>query len=181
MKTARKIHKRVPLAGRNSFFDRFASRVTHHAGSPAAFVIAVVTILVWAATGPIFGFSDTWQIVVNTGTTIVTFLMVFIIQQSQNKDSEAVHLKLNELLISQRGASNHLVSIEELDQCDLDTLKRFYARLARLAQEHGAIEVTHSLERAEKRSQRKSRPGMDPDIARSGLHTVRTRRSGASR
>jgi low affinity Fe/Cu permease len=133
------------LRGRHSVFDRFASHVTRYAGSPAAFVLAVVIVVAWACTGPLFGFSDTWQIVINTGTTIVTFLMVFLIQQSQNKDSEALHLKLNELLASHRAASNRLVAVEELDQRDLDTLKAFYCQLAELARRDGDISETHSL------------------------------------
>lgn len=137
--------KSLPLRGRHSVFDRFASHVTRYAGSPTAFVLAVVIVVAWACTGPIFGFSDTWQIVINTGTTIVTFLMVFLIQQSQNKDSEALHLKLNELLASHRAASNRLVAVEELDQRDLDTLKAFYCQLAELARRDGEISETHSL------------------------------------
>ncbi|HEY4296377.1 MAG TPA: low affinity iron permease family protein, partial [Paraburkholderia sp.] len=89
-------------------FDAFASSVTRLAGSPIAFGLAVITVLVWAVTGPLFHFSDGWQLVINTGTTIITFLMVFMIQQSQNKDSVAVHLKLNELLASHRAANNQL-------------------------------------------------------------------------
>ena len=136
------------LAGRHSAFDRFASNVTRYAGSPTAFVLAVLVIVAWASSGPLFGFSDTWQIVINTVTTIVTFLMVFLIQQSQNKDSEAVHIKLNELLASHRGASNRLVAIEDLDQNDLDTLKAFYCHLANLARNEEDVLETHSIDNA---------------------------------
>ncbi len=128
----------------HNIFERFAARGTRVAGSPAAFMVAAVVVVAWASTGPAFDFSDTWQIVINTGTTIVTFLMVFLIQQSQNKDSEAVHLKLNELLASHRSASNRLVAIEELDQRDLDTLKAFYCRLAELARKDADVAETHS-------------------------------------
>lgn len=136
------------LRERHSVFDRFAGRATRYAGSPTAFALAVIIVLAWACTGPLFGFSDTWQMVINTGTTIVTFLMVFLIQQSQNKDSEALHLKLNELLASHRAASNRLVAVEELDQRDLDTLKAFYCELAELARRDGEISETHSLREA---------------------------------
>ncbi len=96
--------------------ERFARLVTNWAGSSSAFGIAVLIILVWAVTGPIYDFSNTWQLVINTGTTIVTFLMVFLIQRSQNKDSHAVHLKLNELLAAKKGASNRLISVEDLSE-----------------------------------------------------------------
>ncbi|KRB12346.1 hypothetical protein ASD87_11585 [Achromobacter sp. Root170] len=98
------------------FFDRFASQVTKRAGSPVAFGIALIAVVVWAFSGPAFGFSETWQLVINTGTTIITFLMVFLIQQSQNKDSEALHLKLDELLIAVKGADEQLVDAERLDE-----------------------------------------------------------------
>ncbi|CAB3638016.1 hypothetical protein LMG26685_01745 [Achromobacter mucicolens] len=98
------------------FFDRFASHVTKRAGSPVAFGIALIAVVVWAFSGPAFGYSETWQLVINTGTTIITFLMVFLIQQSQNKDSEALHLKLDELLIAVKGADEQLVDAERLDE-----------------------------------------------------------------
>src|ERR1700754_315387 len=111
-------------------FDRFASLVTRWAGSPAAFCMAVLTVLAWIVTGPIFHYSDGWQLVINTGTTIVTFLMVFLIQQSQNKDSIALHLKLNELLSSHRSASNQLIGIEDASEEELRRLAAAYLRLS---------------------------------------------------
>lgn len=111
-------------------FDTFASAVTRLAGSPVAFGVAAITVLVWAVTGPLFHFSDGWQLVINTGTTIITFLMVFLIQQSQNKDSVAVHLKLNELLASHRAANNRLIGIEDASEDDLRRLAAAYLRLA---------------------------------------------------
>jgi low affinity Fe/Cu permease len=96
------------------FFHRFANAVTRISGRPVASVMAFLLIIVWAITGPFFGFSNTWQLVINTGTTIITFLMVFVIQQSQNKDTMAVQLKLNELIASQKNASNRLIDIEDL-------------------------------------------------------------------
>ncbi|WP_144152203.1 low affinity iron permease family protein [Paraburkholderia sp. BCC1885] len=111
-------------------FDRFASLVTRWTGSPTAFCLAVLTVVVWVVTGPIFHYSDGWQLVINTGTTIVTFLMVFLIQQSQNKDSVAVHLKLNELLSSHRAANNHLIGIEDASEEELRRLAAAYLRLS---------------------------------------------------
>ncbi|WP_244817620.1 low affinity iron permease family protein [Caballeronia sp. Lep1P3] len=111
-------------------FDSFASLVTRWAGSPFAFGFAVTSIVVWVVTGPIFHYSDGWQLVINTGTTIVTFLMVFLIQQSQNKDSVALHLKLNELLATHRAASNHLIGIEDASEDELRRLAAAYLRLA---------------------------------------------------
>ncbi|MDE1181694.1 low affinity iron permease family protein [Paraburkholderia sp.] len=111
-------------------FDRFASAVTRWAGSPLSFTVAVLSIVVWIVTGPLFHYSDGWQLVINTGTTIVTFLMVFLIQQSQNKDSIAVHLKLNELLAAQRNASNRLIGIEDASEDELRKLAAAYLRMA---------------------------------------------------
>jgi low affinity Fe/Cu permease len=124
-------------SGMQTAFDHFASRVTRWAGSPTMFCIALGVVLVWAISGPMFGFSEVWQLVINTATTIVTFLMVFLIQQSQNKDSIAVHLKLNELLASSRHASNRMIGIEDLDEQDLREVANFYARLADRAREAG--------------------------------------------
>ncbi|WP_233849671.1 low affinity iron permease family protein [Paraburkholderia sp. HD33-4] len=111
-------------------FDSFASLVTRWAGSPVAFCLAVATVAAWVITGPLFHYSDGWQLVINTGTTIVTFLMVFLIQQSQNKDSVAVHLKLNELLASHRAADNHLIGIEDATEEELRRLAAAYLRLS---------------------------------------------------
>jgi len=127
-------------------FDRFASSVTRWAGSPVAFLGALVTVLVWAVVGPVFHFSENWQLVINTGTTIVTFLMVFLIQQGQNKDSVAIHLKLNELLAADRIASNRMIGIEDLDEQDLRDVASFYARLAARAKTTGPIKETHSID-----------------------------------
>ena len=127
-------------------FDRFASGATRWAGSPAAFCMALATVLVWAAVGPIYHFSENWQLVINTGTTIVSFLMVFLIQQSQNKDSVAMHLKLNELLAANRNASNRKIGIETLDEQDLRDVAAFYVRLAERAKAAGANKEAHSLD-----------------------------------
>ena len=127
-------------------FDRFASAVTRWAGSPFSFCAALFTVLLWAALGPVFGFSENWQLVINTGTTIVTFLMVFLIQQSQNKDSVAMHLKLNELLAANRHASNRMIGIEGLDEQDLREVATFYVKLAERAKVVGQNKEPHSID-----------------------------------
>jgi low affinity Fe/Cu permease len=138
----------IRLGGRRSLFDRFAGHVTRLVGTPWAFIIALLAIVMWGMTGPLFHFSETWQMVVNTGTTIVTFLMVFLIQQSQNKDSLAVHIKLNELLAAHELASNRVIAVENLDEADLGTLHAFYCELSVLAQKEGGVKKSHSLDEA---------------------------------
>lgn len=124
--------------------ENFSTVVTHIAGSSAAFLVAVMLIFVWLITGPIFHYSDTWQLVINTGTTIVTFLMVFLIQRSQNKESIAIHLKLNELVAAHSKASNRLVSVEDLTEEELRVLRKFYAKLANMSKEEDSMQQTHS-------------------------------------
>ena len=116
-----------------SWFSRMAETTARSAGRPMTFVMAVGVIVIWAILGPAFGFSDTWQLVVNTGTTIITFLMVFLIQHTQNKDSEAVQVKLDELIRSHHGAHNALLDLEELEVEDLDNLREQYETLAKKA------------------------------------------------
>ena len=130
------------------FFQKMSNKVTKATGSPIAFILALVVIIVWAVTGPIFHYSDTWQLVINTGTTIITFLMVFIIQQSQNKDTVAIHLKLNELIASHDRASNRLVDIEELTDEELQSIKEFYITLSELAEKENGVNISHSLNEA---------------------------------
>lgn len=134
---------------KKNLFEKFADWATAATGSSAAFLIAIVVIVVWAVTGPIFKYSDTWQLVINTGTTIVTFLMVFLIQKSQNKDSKAIHMKLNELIASHAGTSNRMVNIEDLSEAELDRLRRFYEQLSELAEKEDDITCTHSIDAAE--------------------------------
>jgi low affinity Fe/Cu permease len=122
-----------------------------------AFALAAGVIVVWGVTGPLFGFSDTWQLVINTGTTIVTFLMVFLIQRTQNKDSIAVQLKLNELVAAVEGASHRLINVEDLSEEDLEVLHAYYCRLAKLAKESGEIRASHSIEEAEENARAKRR------------------------
>jgi low affinity Fe/Cu permease len=118
-----------------SWFSRFAKVTSRAAGRPSAFLLAVLVVLAWLVTGPLFGFSDTWQLVINTGTTIVTFLMVFLIQNTQYRDAEAVQVKLDELLRSTKGAHNALLDLEELEQLELDRIRDEYAQLAKRARE----------------------------------------------
>jgi low affinity Fe/Cu permease len=118
-----------------SLFSRFAKWTARASGHPLAFTLAVLTVVVWMMTGPIFGFSDTWQLVINTGTTIVTNLVVFLIQNTQNRDSEAVQLKLDELIRATQGAHNALLDLEEMAEHDLDRIRDHYEALARRARE----------------------------------------------
>ncbi|MDP1746833.1 MAG: low affinity iron permease family protein, partial [Bacteroidota bacterium] len=109
-----------------SFFEKIAQKATSFTGSTMAFTIAFSVVIAWILTGPLFDFSDTWQLVINTSTTIITFLMVFLIQREQNKDSRAIHLKLNELIASLKGPSNRLIVVEDLTEVDLETLYKYY-------------------------------------------------------
>jgi low affinity Fe/Cu permease len=129
-------------------FEIIAERATRATGSSTAFTIALVSIVVWAATGPFFQYSNTWQLVINTTTTIITFLMVFIIQKTQNKDSLALQLKLNELIASNEKASNRLIVVEDLSQEELETLKKFYVKLSQLAKNETDLRKSHSVEEA---------------------------------
>jgi low affinity Fe/Cu permease len=116
-----------------SIFTRFAKWTSRAAGRPGAFSLATAVLILWAISGPVFGFSDTWQLVINTGTTIVTFLMVFLIQNTQNRDAEAIHVKLDELIRSNKGAHNALLDLEELEEEELDRIRADYERLAEKA------------------------------------------------
>jgi len=136
--------------------ERFAQRLTAWTGSTAAFITALTIIVVWGASGRFFHYSDTWQLVINTGTTIVTFLMVFLIQRTQNKDSLAIHLKLNELVAGLKGASNRLVNIEDLSEEELHALHRHYALLAELARRERPVTESHSADQATVRHRSKS-------------------------
>ena len=146
----------------SQFFNRFSTVITKATGSAYAFIIAVVVIIVWGVSGPIFKFSDTWQLVINTGTTIITFLMVFIIQHSQNKDTVALQLKLNELIAASQ-ASNKLISIEELTDEELALMKKFYEHLSSLTKEEKQNKI-HSLDEeknigTEEKEVKKKKPG----------------------
>ncbi len=132
-----------------SFFEKFSNTITSWAGSSYAFSLAFLIILAWAASGPFFDFSETWQLVINTGTTIITFLMVFLIQKSQNKDSKAIQLKLNELIAADERASNRMVDLEDMTEEELDRLHKFYERLSDLAEKEDNIHTSHSIDAAE--------------------------------
>ncbi|MVN22279.1 low affinity iron permease family protein [Mucilaginibacter arboris] len=138
------------MAKNSNLFERFANWATKATGSATAFILALIIIIVWAITGPLFKFSDVWQLIINTGTTIVTFLMVFLIQKSQNKDSKAIHLKLNELIAANKYASNRMVSIEDLSEKELDDLHQFYCTLTNLARKDSDIHESHSIDAANK-------------------------------
>jgi low affinity Fe/Cu permease len=129
--------------------ERFSHQATVWAGSSWAFIIALTVIIVWGITGPIFKFSDTWQLVINTGTTIVTFLMVFLIQRSQNKDALAIHLKLNEIVAALEGASNRLIDVEDLTEDEVTVLHKYYQKLTTMAKRDDKLTVSHSIEEAE--------------------------------
>ena len=131
--------------------SRFASWASHATGSTAAFLLACFVVVAWLVTGPLFHFSDTWQLVINTGTTIITFLMVFLIQRAQNKDALAVQLKLNEIVAALEGASNRLISVEDLSEGELKTLHIHYQRLAEMAKRELGVTESHSIEEAEAR------------------------------
>ena len=120
---------------RNRLFTRMANACSRAAGSPWGFVLAVLVVVTWLVTGPVFGYSDTWQLVINTGTTIVTFLMVFLIQSSQNRDSKALQIKLDELIRATHGAHNKLLDLEELEEGELEALRARYEQLARRARD----------------------------------------------
>jgi low affinity Fe/Cu permease len=137
------------------FFERIARHVTNWAGSSAAFAISLLVVLVWIASGPFFHYSDTWQLVINTGTTIVTFLMVFLIQRSQNNDSHAVHLKLNEIVAALEGASNRLIAVEDLSEDEVRILKKHYKELVKFAKAGESLTQSHSIEEAESRHTKK--------------------------
>ena len=147
----------MSVAKSTSWFTRFARVTSVAAGRPAVFFAAVAVIVIWAVSGPLFQFSDTWQLVINTGTTIVTFLMVFLIQRTQNKDSLALHLKLNEIVAAVDGASNRLIDVESLTEQELKVLHSHYARLAQMAKQEANVTQSHSVEEAEQRHKRKAR------------------------
>lgn len=126
------------------FFNNFSATVTKITGSAYVFIIAISVVIIWAITGPLFNFSDTWQLVINTGTTIITFLMVFVIQHSQNKDTVALQLKLDELIAASK-ASNKLIGVEELTDEELEVMKKFYTHLSGLTKKENENKV-HTME-----------------------------------
>lgn len=152
----------TPRRTTSGLLPRIATWVSDKAGSSSAFSIAVAVIVIWALTGPVFHYADTWQLVINTGTTIITFLMVFLIQRTQNKSALAVQLKLNEIVAALDGASNRLISVEDLSEEDLNVLYTHYQRLAQMAEQDTRITQSHSVDEAEARHERKRRRAGDP-------------------
>jgi low affinity Fe/Cu permease len=145
-------------------FETFSENVTRATGSTPAFLIALGLVLVWIVTGPAFNYSESWQLVINTGTTIVTFLMVFLIQKSQNKDSLAIQLKLNELVAAHEYASNRLVNVEDMTEDELKVIKKYYRKLSQFSKEEENLQTSHSIEEAEGNQEFKSSlKGMNPD------------------
>ena len=139
----------------SKMWEHASKAVVEQTGRPLAFGVAVGLVVVWLLTGPIFGFSDTWQLVINTGTTIITFLMVFLIQRSQNKESMAVQLKLNEIVAALQGASNQLIDVEDLTEEELRALHRHYAKLVAMARNDSSLTQSHSVEEAQVRHRAK--------------------------
>ena len=135
----------------SQFLERFSRTATEATGTSKAFILALLVIIVWLVTGPLFNFSDTWQLVINTGTTIVTFLMVFLIQRSQNKDAQAIHLKLNEIVAALEGASNRLIDVEDLTEEEIGILHIHYQKLVAMAKKDLTLTQSHSVEEAEAR------------------------------
>ena len=143
---------------KKSIFEKAAGKITKLSGSTGAFIIAATLIIVWLVTGPIFNFSDTWQLVINTGTTIITFLMVFLIQRAGNKDSLAIQLKLNELVAAHKGASNRLVNVEDLSEKEMNLLHDFYVYLSDLAKKESSLTKSHSIDEAQRKHTMKLTP-----------------------
>ena len=146
---------RKKKAGIGLMLERFSLKATKATGTSGAFVIALAVLIVWGVSGPLFHFSDTWQLFINTGTTIVTFLMVFLIQRTQNKDALAIHLKLNEIVSAIEGASNRLVDVEDLTEEDIEILHKHYKKLVAMAKHDNKLTETHSIEEAELRHKTK--------------------------
>ena len=138
----------MKIKSKPNIFERLAHLATAFSGTTTAFIVALFVIIIWLLTGPYFGFSDTWQLVINTGTTIITFLMVFLIQRMQNKDSKSIHLKLNELVASLKGPSNRLIDVEDLTEDEIETLTKYYKKLAEMAKTEKDLSVSHSIEEA---------------------------------
>jgi low affinity Fe/Cu permease len=146
----------------SQLLERFSRVATQATGTSTAFLVAATVILVWIVTGPLFHFSDTWQLVINTGTTIVTFLMVFLIQRSQNKDALAIHLKLNEIVAALEGASNRLIDVEDLTEAEIKTLHAHYQKLVAMAKKDLTLTLSHSIEEAEVRHEIKHKQHRHP-------------------
>jgi low affinity Fe/Cu permease len=143
------------MTKRRNIFEVLARKASRWTGHSLAFILAVLAVVLWLITGPYFQFSNTWQLVINTGTTIITFLMVFLIQRSQNIDSQAIQIKLNELVAAVNGASNRMINVEDFSEQELDLLHRHYSHLAKLAKKEADLMQSHSIEEASQRHKAK--------------------------
>jgi len=150
---------------KKNLFETFSLKVTRAAGSTIAFISAFMVVVLWAITGPFFHYSETWQLVINTGTTIITFLMVFLIQKAQNKDSLAIQLKLNELVAAHKAASNRLVDVENMTEDELKVIQKYYRQLSRFSQQEENLQQSHSIEEARdlQDEKLKIKRGINPD------------------
>src|SRR5687767_10003635 len=151
------VKEEIKCSPMGKVFNKISNAVTKAAGRPVTSIIAMGIIITWALLGPVFDYSDTWQLIINTGTTIITFLMVFVIQQTQNKDTMAIQLKLNELIACEEKASNRLIDIEGLTEEELEIFKNFYSKLSKLAQKENDLHSSHSLDEADEIHTRKSK------------------------
>jgi len=165
----------------SSGFEKFASAVSKAAGSTTAFTGAFCVVVAWAICGPFFDYSETWQLVINTGTTIITFLMVFLIQKAQNKDSLAIQLKLNELVASNEHSSNRLVDIENMTEEEMIIVQKYYRSLSDLSKEDESLHVSHSIEESEDQHEIKNnrKQRKNPDIATKS--TAAKKKSGTTK
>ena len=157
----------------NSAFEKFATHVSKAAGSTTAFIGAVLIVVAWAVLGPVFDYSETWQLVINTGTTIITFLMVFLIQKAQNKDSLAIQLKLNELVASNELSSNSLVDIESMTEEEMIIVQKYYQRLSELAKKDESIRTSHSIAEAQDHHERKGKNRSQQKSARKPVEPIK--------
>jgi low affinity Fe/Cu permease len=154
---------RKKTKGLGQLLECFSRKATAATGTSTAFILALLVIIIWIVTGPLFHFSDTWQLVINTGTTIVTFLMVFLIQRSQNKDALAIHLKLNEIVAALDGASNRLIDVEDLTEAEIKVLHTYYKKLVTMAKLDLKLTQSHSVEEAQVRHEVKHRKHRHPE------------------
>ncbi len=138
-----------------NFFEHLSNKVTLATGSTPAIIIAFGVVIAWAATGPLFHYSENWQLVINTGTTIITFLMVFLIQKSQNKESMAVQLKLNEIVAANQFASNRMIDVEDMTEEELKAIRKYYSKLKIMAEKEPSLQKSHSIEEAENKHEMK--------------------------
>ena len=140
--------KRKTENKKSGLSERFAIAVSKATGSTTAFILALALVLIWAATGPLFHYSENWQLIINTGTTIITFLMVFLIQKAQNKDSLAIQLKLNELVAAHEFASNRLVNVENMSEDEMKVIQKYYSTLSQMTKREKSLRQSHSIDEA---------------------------------